>query len=318
MLSLRAAGLAALAALASVALSGHANASSPRGLAVVNDAVHLAATSIWLGGIAVIVIVWWPTLRRGRQSDRLAVARHVLPAFGRVAAPAFAVVVLSGLISAVIELGHLRALWETDYGRVLMVKAGLVGFVAVASYTHAMRMRPRLLVANPHPDQRLERRHWRLLRAEPLVGLGVVSAVALLVAFPLPPRQLGDADARSSHVAPCDPCPLPHPAKGELAVAEQGGSNVVAAWMHRAGTGLAGTVRLYGLDDQPSPDPFDVPGSGQASCGKGCARFRLPTAPAPRTASLTAGRVRTALASRPTAAGCHRCPAAAARRRRAP
>jgi uncharacterized membrane protein len=251
-------------------------------VAVVNDWLHLTATALWLGGIALIVVVWGPTMRRGARPERLAVARHVLPRFGRVALPAFATVVVTGLVSAVIELGHLRALWETDYGRVLMVKVGLVAFIAAASYTHALRLRPRLLAANPHVDSALERRHWGLLRAEPLLGVGVVTAVALLVAFPLPPRQLGDADeadANSPPAASCDPCPLPSPTGGELAVAAQGGSDVVAAWVRRDGAGLVGTVRLYGLDDRPVRDAFTVLGGHQSSCGRGCARFRLALAP---------------------------------------
>jgi copper transport protein len=281
-LRFRAAGVAALGALGAVALSGHANAASPQGVAVVNDWVHLTATALWLGGIALIVAVLGPAMRRGARPERLAVARHVLPRFGRVALPAFTVVVVTGLVSAVIELGHLQALWETGYGRVLMVKVALVAFIAAASYLHALRLRPRLLAANPHPDNGLEHRHWRLLRTEPLLGVGVVTAVALLVDFPLPPRQLGDlneADASSPPAAPCDPCPLPNPTSSELAVAEQGGSDVVAAWVRRDGAGLVGTVRLYGLDDRPVRDPLTVLGGHQSSCGRGCARFRLALAP---------------------------------------
>jgi copper transport protein len=275
-LRLRAAAVASLGAMGAVALSGHANAASPRGLAVANDWVHLSATALWLGGIAVIVIVWGPLLRRSAQGDRLAVARHVLPRFGRVALPAFLVVVATGLVSAVIQLGEVRALWETDYGRVLMVKVDLVAFIAAASYRHALRLRPRLLSANRRANSGLDRRHWRLLRAEPVLGVGVVAAVALLVAFPLPPRQLGDADAAGAGAPPaaaCSPCPLPSPRQDELAVADQGGSDVVAAWVRRAGDALLGTVRLYGLDDRPVSDRLVVLGARQTSCGPGCARF---------------------------------------------
>jgi putative copper export protein len=277
----RAAGVAALGALGAVALSGHANAASPQWLAVINDWAHLSATALWLGGIVLIVVVWGPVVRRGARRERVAVARHVLPRFGRVALPAFAAVVITGLVSAVIEVGHVQALWDTDYGRVLMVKVGLVAFIAAASYMHALRLRPRLLAANPHPDGRLERSHWRLLRAEPLLGVGVVSAVALLVAFPLPPRQLGDADEAKASSAPaaCNPCPLPRPAKGELAVAEQGGSDVVAAWVRHERGGLVGTVRVYALNNVPARDAFTVRGASQRSCGLGCARFRLASAP---------------------------------------
>jgi hypothetical protein len=164
---------------------------------------------------------------------------------------------------------------------VLLVKVDLVAFIAAASYMHALRLRPRLLGANPHPAARIERRHWRLLRTEPLLGLGVVAAVAVLVAFPLPPRQLGDADeaSASAPAAACNPCPLPRPARDELAVAEQGGSDVVAAWVRRDGAGLTGTVRLYALDDRPARDALSVVGARQRACGVGCARFELADAP---------------------------------------
>lgn len=284
-LRLRAAALGAAVALLGVALSGHANATSPRGLAVANDWLHLLAGSLWLGGIVLVVAVWAPALRALSSPQRVAVARLVLARFGRVALPAFAVVVLTGALSALIELGNIANLFQTGYGRVLLVKIAVVAVIAAASYTHAMRLRPRLLAANPHPPERDERRHWRLVRAEPLLGVGVIAAVALLVAFPLPPRQLTAADdARAATPqAACDPCPLPAPRAGELAVAGRGGSNVVAAWIRRPGRLLTGTVRVYGLRGKPATDTFTVLGARQRACGPGCARF---TAPAARTLNV--------------------------------
>lgn len=272
----RAAAVPAALALGAVALSGHASSADPRWLSVGVDWLHLVAAAVWLGGIALIVAVWGPALRGGGSVRRLAVARDVLPVFGRVALPAFGLVVLTGAASAVIELGSLSALWQTDYGRVLLFKMGLVAFVAAASYVHALRLRPRLLAAGTSMDERLERRHWRLLRTEPLLGVGVVVAVALLVAFPLPPRQLrADDEARAATPA-CNPCPLPKPAAEELAVAEQGGSDVVAAWVRRERGGLTGQVRLYGLNQEPATDSFAITGAVQSTCGVGCRRFRTP------------------------------------------
>mgnify|MGYP003288045518 CR=1 FL=1 len=155
-------------------------------------------------------------------------------------------------MSAVVQLGHVRALWETGYGRVLLVKVALVGLIASASYGHALRLRPRLLAANPHPDERLQRRHWRLLRSESLLGLGVVVAVAFLVAFPLPPRQLGEADEAVAAGPPCDPCPLPRPEANELSVAEHAGSRLVAGWLRAEGGGVSGTLRVLNVDGKPS------------------------------------------------------------------
>jgi copper transport protein len=296
----RAAALPAASGLGALAASGHANSASAGLLAVGVDWLHLLAAAAWLGGIALIAVVWGPALRRGPARTRIAVARDVLPVFGRVALPAFGLAVATGGASALIELGSIAALWQTDYGRVLLVKMGLVGLVALLSYVHALRLRPRLLEGHA-PDMRLERRHWRLLRTEPFVGLGVVAAVAVLVAFPLPPRQIrADNEARAAAgAAPCDPCALPQPRANELAVAEQGGSDVVAGWLHREGSEVSGTVRVSGLNGKPSRDAFVVEGVSTSACGFGCKRFANAPSPERLTVFLTQ-RGRTYIARLPT------------------
>jgi len=285
----RAAALAAAAALGCVVASGHANSADPRALAVPADFVHLVAGAVWLGGSAMIVITWGAALRRDGAPARRAVARHVLPAFGRVALPAFIAVVVTGTISAVVELGRVSALWDTSYGLVLSAKIALVAAIAAVSYVHALRLRPRLLAANPHPPARVERSHWRLVRTEPLLALAVVAAAGLLVAFPLPPRQL-DAAGSAAGVPACDPCPLPAPARGELAVAGQGGSRVVAAWLRSRGEALAGTIRQLDFRGKPAAGPVTVNGLATRACGRGCASFRVPASPALRVVVRDRGR----------------------------
>jgi len=266
-----AAGLAA-AALAAVAVSGHASSASPRTAAVLNDWVHLLAGSVWLGGIALIVLVWRPGVRGLGRDGRMAVARQVLPRFGRVAVWAFLTVGATGIVSLLLQLGRLDDLWQTAYGLVLLGKIILVALIAAASWWHASRLRPRMLAA-PAPEERLERRHWRVLRTEPLLALGVAVAAGLLVTFPLPPRQVVEADEALAAQPACDPCPLPRPAPDELAVAGYAGTNVVAAWMRRDGRRVTGTVRVYDRDGSRSERPFTVDSARQRSCGPGCRRF---------------------------------------------
>src|SRR5207244_4209576 len=110
--------------------------------------------------------------------------RDVLPRFGRVALPAFMLVAITGVVNAYVQIRHPSLLWGSSYGRALLVKSALVGVIALLSFTHAFRLRPRLLASNPHPDPRIERRHWRLIGSEPLVGIALAAAVALLVSFP--------------------------------------------------------------------------------------------------------------------------------------
>jgi len=276
-----AAALAAVLALGAMAIAGHAHAASPRAGAIVTDWIHLLAATVWVGGIGLIVLTWAPTVRRSGPLLRLAAMRHVLARFGRVALPAFIVVALTGSLNALIELGRVSALWQTGYGRVLMVKVALVGLIAAASYMHALRLRPQLLAANPHPEPRSERRHWRLLGAEPLLGVGVGVAVALLLAFP-PPRPSSEV-ARAAPVAQaaCDPCPLAKAKPHELAVAEEGGSDIVAAWIRRRPGGLEGEVRLINVHGKPSSTPFEIETATTiaVSCGLGCRRFKIPSLP---------------------------------------
>jgi copper transport protein len=305
-----------VAALAGIALSGHANSATPRAPSVVNDWLHLLSGAVWLGGIGLLALVWTSALCQGGSAVRRAVARHVLPAFGRVALPAFLLVAATGVVSLVTQLGHLDALWTTAYGRVLLVKIALVGVIAAASAVHVWWLRPRLLAERDAAGV-AERRHWRLVRVEPVLGVAVAVAVALLVAFPLPPRQLADAGEAVAAAPACDPCPLPRPVPDELAVAEQAGSHVVAGWLRRDAGVVAGTVRLLDRQGQPSRSPLEVVGARQRSCGPGCRRFSLPAADAVRVVTREGGRQFTAeLPARWRAASTPRARALLARAQR--
>ncbi|MGH2988629.1 MAG: copper resistance CopC/CopD family protein, partial [Solirubrobacterales bacterium] len=267
-----AAAVAVALAFLTIALSGHANSAEQRSLAVVTDWVHLVAAATWIGGIAQIALAWLPAIRSLDGESRLAVIDSVLSRFGRVALAAFLVVATTGLTNALIQLGHVPALWETPYGRVLTVKIVLVGLIALASYGHALRLRPRLVAANPHPPQRAERRHWRLLGLQPWLGLGAIVAVAALVAFPLPPSQLGEADEAEA-AAPCDPCPQPKAAATQLPVAEQAGSRIAAFWLWRRGEEVSGTLRLLDSNERPVDAEVELDGAALESCGEGCWRL---------------------------------------------
>jgi copper transport protein len=264
-----------LIAFMTIALSGHANSAAPRLGAVISDWTHLIAAAVWIGGIAQIAVTWLPQMSAAGRSLRSAVMRGVLDRFGKVALPAFLIVAVSGLVNALIELGGVSALWQAPYGRVLAVKIGLVGVIALASYFHALRLRPRLLSANPHPPEVLERRHWRLLSLEPLIAVAVVGAASALVAFPLPPRQLRAADEARAASPNCNPCPLPIPRTDELSVAEQAGSNIAAFWLRRDGDRLSGTVRLLDDNGHPADAPIRLLGGELAPCGPACWRFSV-------------------------------------------
>jgi copper transport protein len=277
----RAAGVAAMGALAGVTASGHAASANPRALALAADYLHVLGAAVWLGGAGLLVLSWWSAVR-GDATLRVDVTRAALPAFGRVALPAFGVVALAGAVNALIELGGVSALWETGYGRVLAIKIALVAGIAGVAWRHAFRLRPRAVSADDHAGGAATSAVWRWLRAEPLLGTGVALLAGLLVAFPLPPHQLDRANAaRSAVAAPnCDPCPQPLAAADELAVAAPAGSRFITAVLRREGKALAVTVRVLDIRARPLKSPVALDGAGGgAPCGVGCARFVLPQAP---------------------------------------
>ena len=274
----RAATALGVLALGAIAASGHASSASPRIPSILNDWLHLVSGAAWLGGIGLIGVMWMRALRRADPQQRREVARLVLVPFGRVALPAFALVTVTGLISLLTQLGELSSLWQTAYGRLLAVKIAVVGVIATASAVHAWRLRPLMLRAAEGLPEARERRHWRLVRVEPALGLGVAAIVGALVTFPLPPRQLGELDEARAAVSTCAPCPLPKPAADELPVASRAGTLLVAATIRRTTRSVSGTVRIRDRRGRPAAVIPRVQSAQQVACGVGCQRFRMATA----------------------------------------
>ena len=272
--ALRAAAVLVIAALLAIALGGHANSASPRALAVGTDWLHLVAGTLWIGGIAQIGAAWLPRIKRLSGDQRRRVIRSVLQPFGRIALPAAVVVAAAGVGNAVIELGRPSELWNSSYGLALATKMTAVALVGLASYLHAMRLRPRLLRAGPTAlGGASERRHWRLLGLEPPLGAVVVSVAALLAVFPLPPRQLLERAEAGAEGAPSPRAPRA-PSRDELAVAGHAGPWIAAVWAKQKGDGVSGTIQLYDPNLRRPRAKIRVTDAAARTCGPGCATFR--------------------------------------------
>jgi copper transport protein len=170
-LLVRAPWLAAVAVLAALALpsfAGHAATASPAAVAVAADVLHVLAAAVWVGGLGVVALTWDADGARLRRYSRMAL----------VAAP---LVVLSGVVGAAVNVAEVSDLLDTDYGRLLLVKAAGAAVVLLFGLTHR-----RQLSRSPASVGRLR----PTVRVEALVGLGVLAVTAVLVVTP-PPRDLG-------------------------------------------------------------------------------------------------------------------------------
>ncbi|AGP56600.1 copper resistance protein CopC [Streptomyces rapamycinicus] len=99
------------------AMAEHASVGLQRQLAMPVDVIHLIAVGVWLGGLASLAV----TLRAGEPIERAAVRRFSRLAFGSVVA-----LVVTGLYQSWRQVGSWGALTDTEYGRWLLVKVGLV------------------------------------------------------------------------------------------------------------------------------------------------------------------------------------------------
>jgi len=88
-------------------------------LAQLIDDLHIASTAIWVGGLLVLATSARPLLLTGH--DR-AYALETAKRLSRLAGLALLCVVLTGIYNAVTQIGFLSALWETAYGRLLLLK----------------------------------------------------------------------------------------------------------------------------------------------------------------------------------------------------
>ncbi|MFE7312656.1 copper resistance protein CopC [Streptomyces sp. NPDC057555] len=111
-------GTAVAAGLATTwAIAEHASTGLQPAVAMPVDVLHLLAVAAWLGGLAALLVsLYW-----GPAVERTAVRRFSRIAFGSVL-----VLVATGTYQSWRQVGSWRALLDTSYGQLLLVKVGLV------------------------------------------------------------------------------------------------------------------------------------------------------------------------------------------------
>ena len=168
------------------ALSGHAWGTEGRGAAVPFLYLHVAGGGVWLGGLLVLLTAGLPAV--GRAEGRTAPSGEtVLPplarlvnGFSRMALVAVATLVISGIVSAFLQLGGVGPLFTTAYGRTLALKVGLVAGALLLGFYNWRKVRPSL-EGRPDPGE------LRIpASVEAVLGLLVLLATAVLVAMPPP------------------------------------------------------------------------------------------------------------------------------------
>ena len=271
------AAICGLGVLATYGGVGHAAAGSTPTLALLSDTIHLAAASLWIGGLVLLATCLLP----GRHPAELAEA---LPRFSRLALGSVTVLVGTGLYQAWREVWPLPALWSTRYGLLLLTKVGLVALVVAVAWFSRQAVRRRYVTPVVHalsvrdgeaggvatatggaadgagdsPDAAEQDRMLRRLRTSVGIELALLTGVLAVVAV-----LVSTAPARASYVDPVDrTVQLASGGSAEVRVTPaRVGANTIRVTVRSGQGGPADTARVTATLELPAAQigPLPVP-----------------------------------------------------------
>jgi copper transport protein len=184
-------GLGAAATMLAHVLAGHAASGHLAALNLLAQWVHLLAVGVWVGGFLWLLLGIRGATSGGEEVERVAAVGR----FSRLATVALALVGLTGLARAWVEVGSWHGLADTSFGRTLLVKAALVAGLVAIGAANRFRIVPAL---------RTGRARLRTLagtvRAELAIVIPILLAAALL--SELPPAEFVSQAAASRQPPP--------------------------------------------------------------------------------------------------------------------
>lgn len=182
--------LLAAALLATIALTGHANAElgPAHGWHLASDMIHLLAFGAWLGSLPLLFLALSPPGQDTQPS--LALASALARRTSTLGLVSVAAIVASGLVNSWYTVGSFAALVESRHGRLLTLKLALFLIMLVLAGMNLLRETPKLgagaiSVAEQRAALRRLRRNIAFEMALAFLLLLVVGA--LVTAAPTPP-----------------------------------------------------------------------------------------------------------------------------------
>jgi len=163
------------------AFTGHASGTEGlKLLTVAADSLHVVAAGCWMGGLTFVLVAeaGWRSADHGKS-----LLPALVPVFSPVAVASVAVLVLTGALASWIHIADLGSLLTTSYGRLLLLKLGLVAAVLGLGAVNWRRLSPQLgMDVGQDVGQHVgQHRLRRAATTELLVAQAVLVVTALLV-----------------------------------------------------------------------------------------------------------------------------------------
>ena len=222
-------------------LAGHALDAGRSWIEPPLDVIHVAAASVWLGGLVALVFAV--------PQDAGDTATPAARRFSQLALLSVGVVALTGIGRALSELASVSQAWTTGYGRALIVKTALLGLLIALGWFSRNALRAGFA-------------RLRLpVRAELAPALGIAIAIAFLTSLP-PGRSI--ERARAAEVATAAP---QLPSRSAILTARQDRTLDALGSLENG----RATVIYFGQDGRTTPVPgVRINGRRTSLCGRGC------------------------------------------------
>jgi copper transport protein len=170
------------------ALSGHASVQSPTIVFFPSDVLHVLAASVWVGGIACLLIALPAATKRLAPPQRSRLLLATLARFSPLALAAVIVIAATGVVQAYIDVRSLHGLLHTTYGALIIAKTVLLLLLIGLGWANRGRIIPafkRIVAAEQAPGSTgvLAR---RTMRGELALMIGVFAVTAALIAYAPP------------------------------------------------------------------------------------------------------------------------------------
>jgi copper transport protein len=176
----------ALATLPAVLLTGSltshgAALPGAAGLAIATDWLHILGGTAWVGGLLGLLI-GLPIVWGAGSTGEDAILPLLVSRFSRFALTASTVVVLSGVVQAILEVGSWSGLVETSYGQLVLVKIVLMSGMLLLATFNTRRGR------HAYPQGTVQTAQLGLfrrgVRVELVLGVAVLVVAAVLTGTP--------------------------------------------------------------------------------------------------------------------------------------
>ncbi len=170
------------------ALAGHPTTQSPRGVFFPADVVHVLGASVWVGGIACLLLALPAGTLELERADRSKLLLGVLVRFSPLALASVIAISATGVVQAYIDVRSIEGLLHTTYGTLILIKVALMLALIGFGWVNRERVIPALrrIVQSGDAPGRTGVLARRGMRGEIALMLTVLGVTAALVSYAPP------------------------------------------------------------------------------------------------------------------------------------